>query len=325
MGTCGRIHQMASGCRKICASSSKRSSEQRCINCDAVIFGCRVCAQEKKKDGSYRYEQWVYKGIHSHLNACNEKGNMPRPFGNNRGKDGQFSASKSSKWVKASCISKPRCYSTAKFNGIKNLQYVRGFLPHTHLGNQFAITKLTSSYSSENGTPMKLSEHQFREKVDSNFSEDSVDRICNLKNVGIKAKGIRPYHLWVNPRGESEQWVPLHTDKCALLFIQLRGWKVIYVGSEPPDDKRELIDGAQRIWGKVDNPSSFSEMWKLEVGENPNASTKELTKIANDARCFQRFQLAPGDALVLPRRYLHVVLTSADSMMASIAIDLDTN
>ena len=59
------------------------------------------------------------------------------------------------------------------------------------------------------------------------------------------------------------------------------------------------------------------------MGENHNASTKELTKIVNDAGCFQRFQLAPGNALVLPRRYLHAVLTSADSMMAS--IDLDTN
>ena len=178
------------------------------------------------KDGkSYRYKGWVYKDIHSHLNVCDEKGNMPRPCGNKRGKDGQFSASKSSKRMKVSFISKPRCYNTTKFNGIENLQYIRGFLPHIHLGNQFAITKLTSSYSSGNGIPMKLNERQFREMVDSKFSENLVDRICNLRNVGINVESIDPYHLWVNPRGESEQWTPLHTDRYALLFIQLRGYK----------------------------------------------------------------------------------------------------
>lgn len=228
---------------------------------------------------------------------------------------------KRSERTKPSALSMPMVYSTSNFDGDKNLQYNQEFLVHTHLGNESGGKDLKWSYSTtEESNPMKLTERRFEEVIDGNVSGELIQNISNLKEVGIIPNRYTPYHLWVNPKGKSCQWTTLHSDPNSIMFVQLRGHKMIYVGSNPPDGKDQFVDALERIWSKVPNDSSRSEMWQLDNGADCDESViGEIDEIIH-SKCFQRFHLGPGEALLLPKRYLHAVHTPADSVMVSITL-----
>ena len=192
-------------------------------------------------------------------------------------------------------------------------------MPELNVACKVDMSGIQSAYPQME--PLKLDKKLLRSKL-GEYGKVILDRIKDLQKDGIFTHGAKPYHLWSNNSGKPKI-TPFHTDRKAGLLLQLCGSKTIYVGTDPGEHTAGFIDYHGKKWMNEksgDASGKYSNVWSLEDnGSEPNC--KEFTHQIIQAGCFKPFNLCAGDALLVPRRYLHGVITKSNSLMVSIILN----
>ena len=125
------------------------------------------------------------------------------------------------------------------------------------------------------------------------------------------------YNLWVLKESNSNSYTDPHTDDSAILLIVIEGIKKLYLGPNLIDTTT-FKDRKGRQWKteKSSSSSNFAHFW--DFGDDTSITEEDM--ISSGVFC--KTTLGIGDALLMPRRQLHSVYTSPNTVMLSIDLKL---
>ena len=179
---------------------------------------------------------------------------------------------------------------------------------------------LTCSYDN-NGDfdkPMKLGLRGGGELgtiFESDFCEQLRGQLDHLRlQLSVK---IENCNLWVTKEHNSNAYTPPHTDESDILLIVIEGSKTIYLGPNLKD-ATTFKDQEERPWKREKIPADFAQFW--DFGENLTITEEDIVS----SGVFSKTTLGIGDALLMPRRQLHSVYTSPNTVMLSIDLKVKT-
>ena len=195
----------------------------------------------------------------------------------------------------------------------KSVQLVYGFIPELYAGgnNGRHIDDMPCSYSSKDGAK-KISPKRLEKE------DPTVMRYINsgLKKNGLKLVGIKPIHIYKNESKTNTAYTEVHSDKETVMIVMTSGTKVVWFAGEETDENN-FVDMAGREWKAVNNNDGiYSRHWEMAESHSKSVDLGSMFYEAGFRRC----TLGPGDAIVLPPRFLHAVSTEKTSTGLSLNI-----
>lgn len=203
------------------------------------------------------------------------------------------------------------CWSVLNTNK-HSVVLLQDFITNTIPLKSGTLTKLSvSSYSGKIAVPVfQLTEQQLKSKIGNEMAENIKD---TFNKRAVKTMEGCSYNLFLNNE-KNVKITALHNDNKDVLLIVLEGFKRIYVG--PRTMSVTFFDMMNREWQYKEDTCSFTI-----IGRDIGTITEQEDDLRT-ANIFRRLTLGPGDAVVIPRDYLHAVLTHPDTL--SVSIDLKT-
>lgn len=303
-----RSHLLSESDRAICANGKESFVELVCPACGKPLYGCKRCASNPS------LKKWAFR----------DKGHIEKDHDVKRGSGrcGRRKVIRQSKRRKTtSKLSIPRLLTPhpdginiKTITGInKSVQLVYGFIPELYAGggNGRHIDKMPCSYHGKDGAK-KITVKRLEKK------DPTVMRYINsgLKKNGLKLVGTTPIHIYKNQSKTDTAYTEVHSDKEIVMIVMTSGTKVVWFAGEETD-KNNFVDMAGREWKAVNNNDAiFSRHWEL-AESHPNSV--DLGSMFYKAG-FRRCTLGPGDAIILPPRFLHAVSTETTSTGLSLTI-----
>ena len=328
----GRMHIFSDDQRAEFAKSEDQWILSKCPSCEKSLWICTRCAGETHDKGGkvkYRYKQYMFQDRKGHDNSESYHTGFERA--------NQFTRlRKSGRNTETSLlrISVPRVTSksvSTPFSGSEGAQVFPQFIPGISMSMPIDASNLIETYfnrgnnpgtsddtyAEEGPNPLRLDQGEFVNAINGH-GNDILEKIKCLAEHGIvtAADKLKPYHLFVTRKHSTIQWVAPHTDLHPVLLIVLRGAKCVYVGANPEatGQRNSFLDLANHEWTKQRTESSHTVSW------HPVNKAMVSPTDVQEAQCFKRHPLCPGDALFIPKRFLHAVETLPDTVMMSITI-----
>ena len=286
-----------------------------CPTCKKKKWACRLCAQLGNKTFAFVDKSLHMRTVYAHSSE-------PRPSGK-RVPTGNNAPRKSRRFQTSSLpkMKRPREYLGNKrvFHSTNMIHVVHGFIPTISPMTTIAIQKddqFPDSYEGDDSKPAKLNADVIKDKL-----PDVWKGLANLEEGGLRVLRERggAFHVWKHKNEKEWKDTPIHRDKVTTLLIVVSGWgnKTVFVANSP--GKADMIqDGIGNAWKKDKSNPAGSEVW------HPTDDSVDWHKLMPeniDAGAIIRKTLAVGDALLIPKGFLHGVLTYGDTTMLSISID----
>ena len=200
-------------------------------------------------------------------------------------------------------------YINTKAEGV---QLVSGFIPSLYCGgnNKYGkyINLLPESYSDKPIKKMNAKE------VDPKLMTCLK---TSLRMNGLCLDGPKPIHIYKNGESKSK-YTDVHTDPVMVIIVMLHGMKIVWVAGKEPNIDEPFIDLAGNKWVSTKN-SSMTRQWSMSDRKGSLTNGDDLGPIFHAAG-FRRCTLGPGDALLVPARFLHAVCTEANSIGLSLTV-----
>lgn len=289
-----------------------------CPTCYKKKWACRRCAELNNKIFAY-----VDKELHRKTKYAHSS--VPRPSGKRVPTNNNNAAPRKSRRLQTSLLPKmkrPPEYLGKKrmFHSTDMVHLVHGFIPTISPITTEAIqnndTLFPHSYEGGDGKPAKLNANDIRYSLPG----DVWRRLVNLKLGGLCVLGDRgSFHVWKNKDKKQLKDTPIHRDKVTTLLIVVGGWgnKIVFIANSP-GEADTIQDGIGNTWKKDKSNTTGSEVWHPTKDSD---NWYELMGENIDKEAIIRKTLVVGDALLIPRGFLHGVLSYGDTTMLSISID----
>jgi len=139
----------------------------------------------------------------------------------------------------------------------------------------------------------------------------------SLRMNGLCLDGPKPIHIYKNGESKSK-YTDVHADPVMVIIVMLHGMKIVWVAGKEPNIDQPFIDLAGNKWVKIEN-SSVTRQWSMSDRKGSLTNGDDLGTIFHAAG-FRRCTLGPGDALLVPARFLHAVCTEANSIGLSLTV-----
>lgn len=320
-GRCTRRRHIDSAyLRKKCAEGPLKSMNFVCTNCGKELVGCRECARNE------RIVQWAYRDAH-HLTKDHSK---KRGCGRN----GSRKAPRMSSRYQLETVPSPRLSIVHRLSvtlAQRAAQLVPGFIPSLHVGNMNlmggALDELACMYNGANGAPIPkgVSRGALGKYIGDGIACRFIEK---LNESGFALKEGKSISIFKSGEGNGVNYTSTHSDNHTVVIIVLSGQKNVWLGGREVSTG-PFLDSAGREWVPLSNKddSTTSHFWDL--AENSDAGEHDMEEdtrnlFARKMQAFRRATIGPGDALLIPRRYLHT-LTTAPSTTSISAIVREKN
>lgn len=303
MVTCTRRrHATAAPLRQECAEGPSKSINFRCTNCGKDLIGCRECARNN------RIEQWAYRDTdhlrkdHSKKRGC--------------GRSGSSKAPRTSMRNQPKSISSPRLsilHRLSARHAYDAVQLVPGFIPSLHVGHAIpmgsALNELGSVYDGANGEPIPeaVSGRELGKYVGSKIATQFVE---TLSDSGFALEEGKSMNIFRSGEGRSVNYTSTHSDGSTVVMVVLYGRKTVWVGGREVSTG-PFLDNTGRRWVSLSekDDSTTSHFWDL-ANEDQNSEDEGTLEFVHKMKAFRRATIGPGDALLIPRRFLHAATTA---------------
>lgn len=123
-------------------------------------------------------------------------------------------------------------------------------------------------------------------------------KVADLEEAGIMKKNECKY--CVLHTDTETLYTPLKTDKNNVLLLGLQGYNEVYVGCKDSSTDLKFVDGTGVLWVK-----NRHGVWVPENGKDPHRLL--VNNLAKGS--VARFVIAPGDALLIPTKHFHAIVT----------------
>ena len=335
-----RTHTFEDDMLKQCAENKKEQFlEMKCLNCGKVSFGCKFCAEHILEDLKPRRKKWYYNNQQEHLNNeycpknARKNGVRKRQTGG-RPTKGKRNVVKISNDGRDGSLP----LRIVRVEHASNLALSSFQRPTVLVNFVHGITNCDVQVLSEGKVKVtddvarNIENHCNKKKMkdpDAPIAETWYNMCRAFKNGTFQRKfekalkdsrlyigsdtGAPNVHVWRNSSG---YWTRMHWDGTAILCVVLRGCKTFFLGPEAiPEDNRKLrvTDRLGRGW----TPELESRFFV----PNCEVEEKDLGLFYLDSG-FKKVSLTRGDAVFLPKRFLHAVFTEQDCLMLSIGVKM---
>lgn len=200
----------------------------------------------------------------------------------------------------------------------KGAQYISAFIPSLFRGcnnkHKQLFASLQCTYTG-NGKGVKTISAQDLKEEDSKLGDTLEAR---LEMNGLHLKTRKAIDVYKNGK-PVPTYTDTHTDLNRVLILVLQGTKIVWVaGEEPGGREKTFIDLAGNNWEKVKNDNAHSREWVMSNREQLTIDDDLGTILEGSG--FRRCTLGPGDALLIPARFLHAVYTEGHSIGLSLTL-----
>lgn len=146
------------------------------------------------------------------------------------------------------------------------------------------------------------------------FGSEMVDELMKKMEKVSLSCNAKPFHLFLNRDGY--QVTELHSDNGSTLLIMMKGFKRVFIGPFCTHDQYSFIDKIGRTWTWDDNRIKFH----LNKNGGVMKTIPDYENDLNEAGIFRRICIGPGDAIMIPKGYIHAVVTTPHSLMLSLTM-----
>ena len=290
--------------------------EITCKICNKKKWACRSCVMLGNNT-------FAFVNLSRHTKTKYAHSEQPRPSGKRVPRTRNNALPRTSSRFQTELLPKmkpPREYLGKKreFHSTEMVHFVHGFIPTISPWTTNDIQRNDSfpdSYEGGESKPAKFKATEIESKLPEVWKG-----LANLKKGGLRVKAeTKPYHVWKNKSEKEWKDTPIHSDRVTTLLIVVSGWgnKTVFVANS--SGKSDMIqDGIGNAWKKDKSNPAGSEVW------HPTDDSVDWHTLMPEnikAGAIIRKTLAVGDALLIPKGFLHGVLTYGDTTMLSISID----
>ncbi len=332
-----RCHATAAPLRKACAEGQSLFIKFCCTNCGKDLVGCRECARNNGGvQCAYRDPNHLKKD-HSKKRGCGRNGRRRREV------------------PRTSMRNSPKTISSPRLSIVQRLstrlarqgavQLVSGLIPSLHVGHTIplggALDGLACMYDGADGAPIPtgVSAPDLGNYIGKEISNQFIEAI---NDSGFVLEAGKSISIFKYGEGNGAKYTLTHSDNHAVLLLVLGGQKNVWLGGREVSTGA-FLDTAGREWVSLSNEydSTTSHFWDLGensmVGEHndmegetqghfwdlaENNGVGDIKVFVQKMRAFRRATIGPGDALLIPRRFLHTLSTAPKTTSISAIVRL---